>query len=112
MDWRRSRPTTPTVSGMAITSDAGDEDTYLLGDVIRVTLTFSERVNVTGFPQLKIDMDPADWGEKPAAYRGGSGTTRLTFAHDGGGAERLHPGHRRPGEHAGTERRKYQVNIV
>ena len=81
MDWRQSPVTTPTVSGMEITSDAGDEDTYLLGDVIRVTLTFSERVNVTGSPQLKIDMDPAEWGEKQAAYHGGSGTTRLTFAH-------------------------------
>ena len=67
---------------MAITSDAGDEDTYLLGDVIRITLTFSERVNVTGSPQLKIDMDPAEWGEKQAAYHSGSGTTRLTFAHE------------------------------
>ena len=81
VDWRQSPITTPTVSAVAITSDAGDEDTYLLGDVIRITLTFSERVNVTGSPRLKIDMDPADWGEKPAAYRGGSGTARLTFTH-------------------------------
>ena len=81
VDWRQSPPTTPTVSGMEITSDAGDEDTYLLGDVIRITLTFSETVNVTGSPRLKIDMDPAEWGEKPAAYASGSGTTHLTFTH-------------------------------
>ena len=82
VDWRQSPVTTPTVSAVAITSDAGDEDTYLLGDVIRITLTFSERVNVTGTPQLAIDMDPADWGEKPAAYHSGSGSHSLTFAHE------------------------------
>ena len=81
VDWRQSPITTPTVTAVEITSDAGDEDTYLLGDTIRITLTFSERVNVTGTPQLKIDMDPADWGEKWAGYHGGSGTARLTFAH-------------------------------
>ena len=64
MNWRQSPATTPTVSGVAITSDAGEDKTYLLGDVIRITLTFSETVNVTGTPRLKIDMDPAEWGEK------------------------------------------------
>ena len=81
VDWRRSPPTTPTVSAVEITSDAGDDDTYLLGDVIRITLTFSERVNVTGSPQLKIDMDPAEWGEKWAGYHSGSGSHSLTFTH-------------------------------
>ena len=81
VDWRRSPATTPTVSAVAVTSDAGDDDTYLLGETIRITLTFSEEVNVTGAPQLKIDMDPAEWGEKQAAYGSGSGTARLTFTH-------------------------------
>ena len=74
-------PTTPTVTGVAVTSDAGDDDTYGPKDVIEVTLTFSEAVTVTGTPRLKVDMDPADWGEKWAAYRSGSGTTALTFTH-------------------------------
>ena len=82
VDWRQSPATTPTVSGVAVTSEAGDDDTYLLGDTIRITLTFSEAVNVTGSPRLKIDMDPADWGEKLAGYASGGGTTRLTFAHE------------------------------
>ena len=81
VDWRRSPATTPTVIDVTVTSDAGDDDTYLLGETIRITLTFSERVNVTGSPLLKIDMDPADWGEKQAAYHNGSGTARLTFTH-------------------------------
>ena len=71
----------PTVTGVDVTSDAGSDDTYLLGETIRVTLTFSESVDVTGTPRLKIDMDPADWGEKWASYESGSGTTSLTFAH-------------------------------
>ena len=81
VDWRQSPITTPTVSDVAITSDAGDEDTYLLGDVIRITLTFSEAVNVTGTPRLKIDMDPAEWGTKVVDYESGSGTANLVFAH-------------------------------
>ena len=71
----------PTVTGVAVSSDAGDDDTYVLGDVIRITLTFSEAVDATGAPRLKIDMDPADWGQKWASYASGSGTASLTFAH-------------------------------
>ena len=71
----------PTVTGVAVSSVAGDDDTYLLGETIRITLTFSEAVNVTGTPRLKIDMDPADWGEKWASYHSGSGTAGLTFTH-------------------------------
>ena len=71
----------PTVTAVAVTSDAGDDDTYLLGETIRITLTFSEAVDVAGSPQLAIDMDPAEWGEKQAAYHSGSGTNSLTFTH-------------------------------
>ena len=77
-------PRPPTVTGVSITSDPGDDDTYGLGDVIRISVTFSEEVDVDttgGTPRLKIDMDPADWGEKLAAYAGGSGTKTLTFTH-------------------------------
>ena len=70
-----------SVTGVAVISDAGDDNTYALGEVIRVTLTFSQAVDVTGSPRLKIDMDPAHWGEKWAVYESGSGTAVLTFAH-------------------------------
>ena len=73
--------TTPAVTGVAVVSDAGDDDTYVLGDVIRVRVMFSETVSVSGVPRLKIDMDPADWGEKWATYERGGGTASLTFAH-------------------------------
>ena len=71
----------PTVSGVEVTSQAGDDATYARGETIGVTLTFSEAVVVTGTPGLSIDMDPAYWGEKRAAYASGSGTAALVFTH-------------------------------
>ena len=74
----------PEATGVRITSDAGDDDTYGLGDVITISVTFDEAVDVdtsAGTPSLKIDMDPAEWGTKQAAYQGGSGTKTLAFTH-------------------------------
>ena len=34
----------------------------------------------TGTPRLKIDLDPAHWGAKWAAYESGGDTSALTFA--------------------------------
>ena len=70
----------PDVTGVEITSDAGGDNTYGLGDEIRVRLTFMEAVNVTGAPRLKIKMDPR-WGEFWANYDRGSGTDTLTFVY-------------------------------
>ena len=72
----------PSVTGVEVVSDAGSDDTYLLGDTIRVRLAFSEAVRVTGAPRLSIDMDPAQWGEKRAAFEGARDTAALalTFA--------------------------------
>ena len=71
----------PIVTAVAITSKAGPDATYAFGQKIRVTLTFSEAVNVSGTPQLAIDMDPADWGMKQAPYLRGTGSTELVFEH-------------------------------
>ena len=73
----------PGWTGVAVVSDAGGDDTYGLGDVIRVRVTFDEKVSVDttgGTPRLKIKMDPT-WGEFWAAWEGGSGTEALTFTH-------------------------------
>ena len=70
----------PQVTDVAVSSDPGDDDTYALGDTIQVAVTFSEAVDVTGTPRLKINMDP-NWGEFWANYESGSGTTELTFAY-------------------------------
>ena len=72
---------TPAATGVEVVSDAGGDDTYALGETIRVAVTFSEAVEVEGAPRLKIDMDPADWGEKRAVYESGSGTAELVFVH-------------------------------
>ncbi len=69
------------VTAVEVVSDPGTDDTYMLGDVIRIRATFSEAVTVTGAPGLSIDMDPAAWGTKRAAYESGGGTNSLTFTH-------------------------------
>ena len=71
----------PTVSSVAVTSNAGDDHTYAKDDHIQITVTFTEAVTVTGTPRLNIDMDPAEWGTKWANYTTGTGTTSLTFTH-------------------------------
>ena len=55
--------TAPTISSIAITSDTSDDDSYFdddgvygIGDSIKVTVTFSENVTVTGAPQLELDI--------------------------------------------------------
>ena len=72
----------PTVTGVEVVSDAGDDSTYAMGQVISLRVTFSEAVDVTGTPTLGIDMDPAHWGRKDAVYASGSGTAELTFTHE------------------------------
>ena len=71
----------PEVTGVAVSSRPASGDTYALGETVRIRVTFSEAVAVTGSPRLKIDMDPADWGTKWAAYESGSGASDLIFAH-------------------------------
>ena len=71
----------PSAEAVAVSSHAGNDDTYGLGEVIRVTLTFSEAVEVTGSPRLKIDLEPADGGEKWAVYESGGGAAALSFAY-------------------------------
>ena len=53
-------PTAPTVDELEITSDAGSESTYAIGDEIEVTVTFSEDVFVTGTPQLTLRVGDQD----------------------------------------------------
>ena len=86
----------PTVSGVKVVSDPGADDTYMLGETIRIRATFSEAVTVTGSPRLSIDMSPKAWGTKQAAYASGSGTirsaggTNAALAHTGRGHDAGH----------------------
>ena len=83
VDWRTppegSGP--PSVTGVSVVSSPASGDTYLLGETIRIRVSFDAAVTVTGTPGLSIDMDPADWGTKRAAYAAGGGTRSLVFAH-------------------------------
>lgn len=50
--------------------------TYTVGEVIPITVTFSEPVNVTGTPQLTLETGATD---RVVNYSSGSGTATLTF---------------------------------
>ncbi len=65
--------TDPTVSSLAISSDPGTDRTYAEGEQIRVTVTFSETVEVEGTPQLRLRV-----GNRPrtAGYLRGRGRRR------------------------------------
>jgi len=76
-----STASAPTVTGVSVVSSPASGSTYMLGETIRIRATFDQAVKVTGSPLLSIDMDPAEWGTKQAAYEKGGGTSALDFAH-------------------------------
>ena len=64
---------TPTISNVTSTDAAG---TYVEGQTIPITLTFSEAVTATGTPQLTLNTLPTN---AVVNYASGSGTSTLTF---------------------------------
>ena len=71
--------TSPTVSKLEITSDPGTDRTYAAGDEIRVTVTFSEPVDVERTPRLMLKVGDRN---RPAGYLEGTGTTELVFGYE------------------------------
>ena len=69
--------TSPTVSSVAISSDTGDDGVYGIGDGIEVTVTFSENVTVTGFPQLEITIGS---NTRNAVYKSTTGS-KVVFSY-------------------------------
>ena len=65
----------PTVASLAL-SDAGADGAYGIGDAVSVTVTFTDSVDVTGTPQLDIDVAGSD---KKLSYDSGTGTDALVF---------------------------------
>jgi len=63
----------PTITSITSTLTDG---TYTVGQVIPITVTFSENVNVSGTPQLILATGGAG---TPVNYASGSGTNTLTF---------------------------------
>ena len=81
----QARPTgEPTIVALALTSDpdaadgSPDDDTYIRGATVEVTVTFSEAVTVRGRPQLTLDLGGT---RAPAAYVRGTGTPHVVFAY-------------------------------
>ena len=74
----RADTTPPTVSKIEVSSDPGTDRTYAVDDEIQVTVTFSETVEVTGTPELRLELGE---GQRTATYEGGSGTAALVFGY-------------------------------
>ena len=70
--------TAPTVSSIAIASDAGTDRIYVPGDRIEAAVTFSEPVKVTGAPQVMLEVGGV--GKAATYYGSGSGKV-LVFTH-------------------------------
>jgi len=67
----------PTVSGVAITSATGIQNNTLnVGDVVSTTVTMSEATTVTGTPTLGLNIGGTT---VQASYASGSGTNALVF---------------------------------
>ena len=64
------------VRGTSIVSDAGTDSIYALGDTIEVALTFTENVDVTGTPQLALEIGDST---RQANFVSGGGFTELRF---------------------------------
>ena len=73
--------TVPRLTGAAITSDPDSGDTYIRGETIKVSLTFSENVVVTGTPLASIGMGSGNGARRGATYASGSGSKVLVFHH-------------------------------
>ena len=71
----------PTVTGVTSTTANG---TYKQGDVIVITVGFSEVVNVTGTPQLTLETGDND---AVVNYSSGTGSNTLTFNYTIGSSE-------------------------
>ncbi|MCY4012691.1 MAG: autotransporter outer membrane beta-barrel domain-containing protein [Gammaproteobacteria bacterium] len=68
----------PAVTGVAITSDAGPDSTYAVGDEIEVQVDFSERVVADHAPELVLNLSIGE-AMSPAHLAAGERTASLTF---------------------------------
>ncbi len=70
--------TAPTVSGVALTSDPGSDDTYAIGDAVAATVTFDAAVDISGSPQLELDFAGT---AKAATCATGTNTTTMACSY-------------------------------
>jgi hypothetical protein len=69
--------TAPTVSSINITSSAGSDSIYGLGETVTATVNWSETVTVAGSPRIPIQ----GLSSKFLTYASGSGTTSTTYTY-------------------------------
>lgn len=69
--------TAPTVSSINVTSSAGSDSIYGLGETITATVNWSETVTITGSPRIPIQ----GLSSKFLTYASGTGTTSTTFSY-------------------------------
>ena len=67
----------PGITSIAFTSSPATGTTYDTGETVSATVTFDEAVDVTGTPQLTINVGGTD---KVLDYASGTGTTALVFS--------------------------------
>ena len=71
--------TPPQVNSLAISSNPGFDQTYAAGDEIEVRVRFSETVEVTGTPRLRLRVGNRN---RPAGYLRGTDTEALVFSYE------------------------------
>ena len=79
-------PVGTSITAITITSDPGPDATYRVGDTIRVTVTFSDSVTVSGMPRLKLLVGTRitallGLAGRLAEYESGTGSQHLVFAY-------------------------------
>ena len=70
--------TVPVLTAITVTSSAGTDGTYAIGDKILLTATFSETVAVTLTPALDLQVGGVT---RVAEYESGTGTPSLVFGY-------------------------------
>ena len=74
----------PTVDGTPSVSGAGTDAQWSVGETVRVTVAFSEAVDVGtngGTPSVGVELGGSSTAARSAAYASGSGTAELVFGY-------------------------------
>ena len=73
------REVPPVVTGVALTSMPGSDDTYAIGESVTATVTFDKAVDVTAGPQLTLLVGTAD---KAAGCAAATNTTTMECSYE------------------------------
>ena len=73
--------TTPAIESVHVTSDPGSDGEYVKDDAIKVTVTFSEAVAVTGTPKIKMRLSEGATPKRPSYVAAESTATALVFSY-------------------------------